>query len=385
MSTRRDTDPLDILDELVRIPSHEDDTKAAHRLAERLERLRPHGVRVSLHEVREQEGSPVQVNVRAEWGEGGRSLLLNSHLDTVPPGPGWPTDPFTPTRQGEWIQGLGTADAKGCLAAMVSAFERLTRTLPRSRGRLVLTAVALEESAGRGTRAEVEAGVRADAAIVGEPTELELCVAHKGVLRMEVATNGTAAHASEPWAGASAISAMHPVLASLDRLAEAVASRREEPVGRSSLAVTTIAGGTARNVIPARCVISLDRRLLPREDASAARAEIEEAVRSASRTAEISPILLAEAASTPADAELVRAALAELSSLRGVRAAPTGFGACCDMHLIRNEGGMPCVILGPGSLSQAHHAGERVRAEEVRLAADLYERIAARWLSGTLG
>jgi len=267
---------------------------------------------------------------------------------------------------------------------MLAAFESVARAQDPTSGRLVLSAVGMEETTGRGSEAEVRAGLRADAAIIGEPTDLEVCVAHKGVLRLEVTTLGKAAHASEPWEGANAISAMLPVVASLDELAARIAVRSEEPVGRASLSVTTIAGGTARNVVPARCVISLDRRLLPGESAAAARAEIEAAVRAASGgAAKVEEVLVAEAAATPATAEIVRVALEAAARSRGGPASPRGFAACCDMRLFRNLGGMPCIILGPGSLSQAHRADEHASVAEIRRAAVIYREIVTRWFSAS--
>jgi acetylornithine deacetylase/succinyl-diaminopimelate desuccinylase len=174
---------------------------------------------------------------------------------------------------------------------------------------------------------------------------------------------------------------MAGVVAALERLAADIARRTEEPVGRASLAVTTIRGGTARNVVPARCEISLDRRLLPRENAAEARAEIEAAVRAACpRGAEVRQSLVADAAATDPGDAIVRLASETVARLRGSPERTSGFGACCDMRLFRNLGGMPVVILGPGSLSQAHRADERVPESEVRLAARIYEETAERWL-----
>jgi succinyl-diaminopimelate desuccinylase len=378
-------DPVAILESLVSIPTHETELEAAKWLESHLEPVcRATGGRVSVREIA--GAASGRCVLRAEWGSGPRSLIMNSHLDTVPPSDAWSADPFSPRRDGDAVVGLGAADAKGCLAAMVAAFETVARCADPAAGRLVLSAVGMEETAGLGTEREIQAGLRADAVIVGEPTDLEVCVAHKGVLRIDIATLGVAVHSSEPWAGENAISAMAPIIARLDELARSIADRREDPVGRASLAVTTIAGGTARNVVPARCEISVDRRLLPREDARAAREEIEAAVRAAARGAvEIEQALLAEAAATPASDPVVRAALEAVSRGRGVAATPRGFGACCDMRLFRNLGGMGTVVLGPGSLGQAHHADERVSAAEVRLAAAIYADIAGRWLAGGSG
>ena len=378
-------DPIPVLDALVRIRSHEQVGEAAAHLAGRLEKLARHGVRLTVTDVPGQESG--QRNVRAEWGEGKRSLTLNSHMDTVPPSAEWTTDPFVPVVEGDRFTALGAADAKGCLASMLAAFETVVSTVSPDRGRLVYSAVALEEGAGLGAQAEVARGLRTDAVIVGEPTDLEVCVAHKGVLRMRVTVIGKAAHASEPWEGRNAIVGMRVVLDELERLSARVSERSEEPVGRATLAVTMIEGGTAQNVIPAKCVLVLDRRLLPRESAAEARAEIQNAVSTALREAGLSggvkEISLGDSASTPADSDVARTVLSALAANTGGVHRTRGFGACCDMYHFARAGGMPTVILGPGSLSQAHHAQEWVSPTEVRRAPAVYTDIIRRWFGVT--
>lgn len=375
-----DSDPIPILEDLVRIPSHETVAELAGHLAGRLDGLRGAGVRVTVSDV---PGAPGQCNVRAVFGEGEPSLILNSHMDTVPPGPGWLTDPFVPTRSGDRVTALGAVDAKGCLAAMFVAFRSVATSLRPGAGRLIFSAVALEETAGRGSEIEVTEGPRAGAVVVGEPTDLDVCVAHKGILRLRVTVLGKAAHASEPWVGQNAITAMQPVIREIERLAVRLSARTEDPVGPASLAITTVEGGTAINVIPARCSITLDRRLLPGENVSDARAEIEATVREALLVGgvqgRVEPISVADAAATPRDAPIVRTALDAVAAAGG-SLRPRGFGACCDMYLFAGKGGMPCVILGPGSLGQAHHADEAVPMGAVRRAARVYTDLARRWL-----
>jgi succinyl-diaminopimelate desuccinylase len=239
--------------------------------------------------------------------------------------------------------------------------------------------VSYEEESGKGTAAEVDAGSTADAAIVGEPTSLRVCVAHKGVLRLRVTTRGRSAHASEPWEGDNAISRMAPVISALDSLAARVSERRDPLLGPATLTATLIEGGIGRNVVPPQCSLVLDRRLLPGDTAAEAQAAIERVA--AALGASVEPLSLAEGAATPQDAPIALAALAARDAVVGGSSQAVGFGACCDMHHLVHGGGIPTVILGPGDLSQAHKADEHVAIDEVVRAVEIYRRTALSWLA----
>jgi len=235
--------------------------------------------------VTELDGKPL--NVVAEIGAGPRAIVLDSHVDTVPPGDPalWFTDPLTPAEKDGLIYGRGAMDAKGCLTAMIVAFETLARKCDGLPGRVILMAVGGEERGGLGTKTEVARGLKADVAIVGESTRLVPMIAHKGVLRLEVGVTGRAAHASDPEAGVNAIVVMGPILMALDELADKVRQRSEAYTGKASLVISTISGGVALNVIPASCVISIDRRVLPTETEEDATRGIVEVVNRAVRAA----------------------------------------------------------------------------------------------------
>jgi len=363
-----------LLRELVRIPSHESEGAVVDLLCRR---FRDRGIPCETRPV----GPAGRSNVIATCGEDVRSLIFNSHMDTVAPGDpaAWREPPFGAEIRAGRLYGRGSADAKGPLAAMIVAFESIARSHPRLAGRLILTAVCYEEENGRGTQAEVAAGTRAEAAVVGEPTSLRVCVAHKGVLRLRVTTRGKAAHASEPWEGANAISAMAPVIGALDGLAERLGQRRDPLLGPATLVTAMIEGGIGRNVVPPACSILIDRRLLPDESAADARAEVEALVRPLA--AEVGEVSLAEAAGIEPQAAIARAALAARAAVLGEPSRAVGFGACCDMWHLTKQGGIPAVILGPGSLSQAHKTDEHIDLAELERAAEIYRRLALDWLN----
>ncbi|HTX53542.1 MAG TPA: M20 family metallopeptidase [Candidatus Baltobacteraceae bacterium] len=360
-----------LLCELVAIPSYRHDEETILKyLVNRFER-QGIGCRIT-----NMDGKPL--NLVAEIGSGPRRIILNSHVDTVPPGDPalWASDPLEPVERDGKIYGRGSEDAKGCLASMIVAFETLAAR-PALPYQVVLMAVGAEERGGLGTRLEVANGMRADAAIIGESTGLVPQIAHKGVLRLEVEVIGKAAHASDPEAGVNAITGMAYVITALDRLAAQVRCRAESYTGHASLVVSTISGGTALNVIPARCVISIDRRVLPTEKESDVHQEIVKTVGSAlpagsSAKTEIRTVRFVLPSATAPDAPIVCAAEQAASRLLGKPITAVGFSATCDMTYLVNGGSIPTVILGPGSIAVAHQADEYIAIDELTRAVPLY-------------
>ncbi|HTU01903.1 MAG TPA: M20 family metallopeptidase [Candidatus Sulfotelmatobacter sp.] len=370
-----------LLAELIAIPSYAppQEEAIAHYLIQRLSRQ---GIRCRATEA---DGKPL--NVVAEIGEGPRAIVLNSHLDTVPPGDPalWATDPLSPVEKAGCLYGRGAGDAKGPLAAMVLAFEALARAsvLP---GRVILMAVGAEERGGLGTQAEVARGVAAQAAIIGESTGLVPMVAHKGVLRLEIEVQGKAAHASAPDAGVNAIVAMAPVIQALADLATTVERRSERYTGRASLVISTITGGVALNVIPARCMLSIDRRVLPTETEADATREIVRAAEQALPQAAGArlawrKVRFVPPAVTDASERIVRVAESVCSRLLERPVTAEGFTATCDMTYLVNQAKIPTIILGPGSLAVAHQANEQIALDQVALGAQAYRETVESWLA----
>jgi acetylornithine deacetylase len=195
---------------------------------------------------------------------GGRTLLLNGHLDTV--GVEGMDEPFRPRIAGGRLYGRGAYDMKGALAAAICAAVDASRL--GLRGDVVLTAVADEELASVGTAAVLER-IRADAAIVCEPTELRLAVAHKGFAGFEIATHGRAAHGSRPDLGVDAIARMGRVLVELEALDRRLREHPPHPLlGTGSVHASLIEGGQEYSSYPERCLLTGERRTLPGESAA---------------------------------------------------------------------------------------------------------------------
>jgi len=226
------------------------------------------GLEVEVEEVA--PGRPNVIGVLRGSG-GGRSLLLNAHMDTV--GVTGMENPHTPVVRGNRLYGRGAYDMKSGLAiAMIAAAQAKTRHL---RGDLIITAVCDEEYASIGTEAIVKRW-HADAAIVTEPTELQLCVAHKGFVWLQVATRGIAAHGSRPDLGVDAIAKMGHVLVELEKLDQSLRENPTHPLLKSgSLHASLIRGGQELSSYPDACLLDVERRTAPGETPTLVHAQIQ--------------------------------------------------------------------------------------------------------------
>jgi succinyl-diaminopimelate desuccinylase len=363
-----------ILKDLVAIPTYEGIGEAVRYFEKRLQAI---GVRC---QVGLKDGKPLYL--LAELGEGEPSLIFNGHIDTVPPGreDEWQHPPFAGVCQDGLLWGRGAADAKGPLAAQAAAFESLAGKL--SRGRLVFMAVGEEERGGLGTKAALAAGARAQGAVVGEPTSLEIHVAHKGVLRAAISVRGKAAHASNPQGGSNAIMGMARVLPRLQALHQELTARWEDFTGSPSLVVATIEGGRALNMVPDLCRITIDRRLIPGETGGEAWRELEKVVeeeRSKGLKISLEEIRTIQPAYTDPGAPIAKVLQEAIAKVLKQPAKVGGFNACSDMSYL-NQAGIPTVIFGPGSIQQAHRVDEFVDLEAVKAAAGVYQEMALSWL-----
>ena len=369
-----------LLCDLVAIPSYGGQEDAIIRYL--TERFARQGIACSVTELDSR-----LLNVVAEIGNGSRAIILNSHVDTVPPGDPapWQTDPLVPVEKDSVIYGRGAMDAKGCLTSLIVAFESLAEREDTLPNRVILMALGAEERGGLGTKAEVAKGLKAQAAIIGESTGLIPMIAHKGVLRLEVEVIGRAAHASDPDAGINAIVVMGSIIQALNGLSRTVRQRSEPYTGKASLVISTISGGVALNVIPPSCVISIDRRVLPNEtEADATREIVEVADHAVPATTgaqvTVRKVRFVPPAVTDARSPIVAATERACSEVLGRPIRAAGFSATCDMTYLVNNAGIPTVILGPGDIEVAHQANERISIEQMVLGVEVYAKTIEHWM-----
>lgn len=292
-------------------------------------------------------------------------MLLNSHLDTVPPASGWSADPWTPRVEGGRVTGLGANDAKGCVAAMIETLLGVKRDLDRGRGlggTLVLALTAEEETTGRGLIDTLPLIQPIDAAIVGEPTGLTPMIAQRGLLILRCLARGRTSHpANTP--PDTAENAIQNALADIVRLHDFDWGEPHPLLGRCHAHVTWISGGLARNVIPDVCEFWLDVRTTPLESHAALTARLRELLRSEVHVHSDRLVPVQTAESEPVVQAVLRA-------LPGTR--PAGSATMSDMVTLR---GVPCVKIGPGESARSHTPDEYVRAEELEAGAAAYGRM----------
>jgi acetylornithine deacetylase/succinyl-diaminopimelate desuccinylase-like protein len=300
---------------------------------------------------------------------GGPSLMLNAHMDTV--GAGGMARPFEPVVKDGRIYGRGAYDMKGSLAAIMIAAREASKT--GLRGDLIVTAVSDEEVASLGTESVLER-FRADAAIVTEPTELRLCLAHKGFVWIEVEATGVAAHGSRADIGVDAITAMGPVLTGVGELADRLAGGKPHPLlGHGSIHASVIEGGGEMSTYPARCVARLERRTLPGEDAAGSLREIADLTRDGRVSARL--VLERKPSEVASDTRIAQAVM-------DAAAGPESIGVAywMDMALL-NAAGIPAVAFGPAG--EGEHADvEWVDLASLETCVDVYLKAAER-LSST--
>ena len=293
---------------------------------------------------------------------GGRSLLLNGHLDTV--GVAGMEAPFEPRIEDDRLYGRGAYDMKGALAAILLAARDVTGL----RGDVIVTLVADEELASIGTEAIVE-HLRADAAIVVEPTDLRVAIAHRGFVGFELETEGIAEHGSRPDLGVDAIAKMGPILVALAELDERLQRGPTHPlVGPASLHASLIEGGQELSTFPARCLLTGERRTIPGETVG----QIETELRAIAGEAALRIIASRE----PLTAD-PQHPFAEL--VRSIADAGDFVGALfwTDAALFAGAG-IPTVVFGPAG-EGAHAAVEWVSLASLERVREVVVRVAAEW------
>jgi acetylornithine deacetylase len=333
-------------------------------------------------EVRLQEVVPGRPNVIASIGPADApALMLNGHLDVVGV-EGMVHPPFDAELRDDLIYGRGSADMKGGIAAMCAAAA--LGSAAAARRRIVVAAVVDEEWESLGMRALIADGVRADAAIVTEPTRLAICPAHRGFVWIDVELTGRAAHGSRYDIGVDAITHAGLLLAELDRLERTRESAARHPLlDRGSLHASTINGGVGMSTYPESCRLSIERRTLPGESADAALHEITQACE---RVRALDPRFDARVTLTtaqlPSDVPVNAPVVERLRSAleqENVPARIEGLSAWTDAALL-NEAGIPAICFGPGDIALAHAAEESVPVKEIVTATRVLTSVVADWM-----
>ena len=335
------------------------------------------GFRVAL-----QDSGEGRQNVIARIGpSGARSLLFNGHLDTVGV-EGMVHAPWDPVIRSGRLFGRGSTDMKGGVAAMCAAAARAASA--GLAGEIIVAAVTDEEFQSAGTLAMLASGVRADAAIVTEPTRLAVCPAHRGFAWLELVVLGRAAHGSRHDVGVDAIALAALVVAELEAFQQEVLTTRSHPLlGRPSLHASLVSGGLGLSTYPDRCAVTFERRTIPGETAADFTREVEEAcarvrARRPELVAEVRPTFSQGPNNVAPDHPIVGALTRALES--AARPAPIEGLSCWTDAALLTAAGIPAICFGPGDIALAHAAEEYVDVPEIEGAVDVLERLAGAWM-----
>ncbi|WP_370551598.1 M20/M25/M40 family metallo-hydrolase [Clavibacter sp. VKM Ac-2873] len=373
-------DPVDLAAELIRIDSTNPDLVPGAAGEARVAAFAAAWLRARGFDVRVLEEAPGRPTVlaTARGTGGGRTLLLDGHLDTVPPG-----DPerggLEPRIEDGRLLGRGAFDMKAGLAAMMVAADRARRA--GTRGDIVLALVADEEFGSIGTEEALRAlaadGARIDGAVISEPSQSEAIVAHRGFGWYEIRLRGRAAHGSMPEQGVDAIAHAGLVLRELDALADRLASGPRHPLlGTGAVRVSRIHGGSDAATVADSCVITLERRFLPGQSTADVEAELRRALDTvAARTpgmdAELVPLVARAAFEADVDGPLARAVLDSGARVTGAPVPHRGEPFWTDAGLV-HEAGIPCILLGVTG-GGAHADEEWAEVDSIRRLADVLE------------
>ena len=332
---------------------------------------------------------PDRANVigRIEGTGGGPILMLNGHLDVVPPGEleQWKHPPFEPHVEGGQLFGRGSCDMKGGVSAMLAAVKSILEDKTKLSGDLLVTFVADEESLGKGVDDLVERGYSADMAVIGEPTRLQVVTAHKGLIWVELTTFGKSAHAStvksnDRGGEVNAIYKMCKAILATENYLPALEKRTHKLVGNPTISVGEIVGGTKPNVVPDNCRAMIERRMLPGERSDQVIQEIQKiydeiGMSDRNFKCDLKTVNIRDAAEISEHEQIVKFCRDSVREVTGVDPGITGFIATSDMATLVNRAKIPTVLLGPGDLAHAHAPNEFVSINELVLASRIYEHL----------
>jgi succinyl-diaminopimelate desuccinylase len=321
-------------------------------------------------------------------GSGGKpALLYSAHLDTVPVGAEqWQYDPFNGELEGGRIWGRGASDMKSGLAAIMAAAKALASTRLPLKGDLFLALTAGEEVGLLGAhhlvkRHEME---RVGMIIVGEPSSNEVVIAEKGALWVELVTSGKTAHGSMPDCGRNALTMMLALLNEIEKMP--LTCDVHPLLGVFTRSINSISAGVAINVVPDRCLATIDMRTVPGQDHKVILAQIEKSIdllkeRSPGFQATIRPLADYQPIAIEPDVVEVNAFMDVVSQVRGVQGKPKAVRYYSDAAVYVPVLKVPMVICGPGIAELAHQPNEYVETDKLVEAARIYSLFAARQLS----
>ena len=311
-----------------------------------------------------------------------KTILLTSHLDVVPVGDpnSWKSDPFEPRVEDGQVYARGACDAKGSVAAMAVSIANLASIAERSTGNVMFLGVWGEEKGGVGSKWAVKKGLKASAAIVGEPTGLTIAVAQKGRVGIEIELTGRISHPLYPAEGINPILTASKLISFIESYANEVSRKKDSLVGGGSLIINRIQAG-AKGVLtpPDKCFLTLSQWFIPNQTHDEVISEIENHLDNFSKENGIiinrsyhkgaCPYMISE------DEIIVKCLKKGIEAVTGLKPKLTGRPASCDMYVFGLEV-IPTIVFGPGNLASAHSVDEYLEIEQLITATRIYSETA---------
>jgi acetylornithine deacetylase/succinyl-diaminopimelate desuccinylase family protein len=376
---------IKLTQDLVRIPSHKDTPGFERDVANYIHNyMLKEGISSELHPVIG-ERSNVVVTIK---GDGtGHSLMFNGHTDTVLPY-NMTVEPFKAFIEDGKIYGRGSVDMKGALASFMMTLIAIKRSGFVPGGDIIFTAVIGEEGRSEGTEYIVKSDIRADAAIVGEPSDFEYAIGHRGLEWFDVTFYGKASHSGKPELGVNAIEqAMNFINRVKEDLYPKLKDKYDEHMGGSVMNFGTITGGTEASTVADKCILRIDRRYIPGEDAETAMAEYQDIIDSLNAEdstfnakIEVTPesilALFHPPLITSFNEPIVTVVRESIKNIINEEPTITRGIGWSDAALLKTYANIPTVVLGPGDLSLAHTEREHVKIIDLVNAVDIYSNIA---------
>lgn len=365
LRTVDDAETLLLLCQLIELPSPNPPGDEAPVVRALWEHLTSAGIRPILDSV-----ASARPNLTATIGpSGGPTLLLNGHTDTMPPGEGWSVSPYKATRRHGRVYGLGAADMKAGLAAMVAAMTAVLRCGAPLRGQVILDAVVDEEGNGAGTKRVLNRGRRADWGLIAEPTSLQLARTGNGQVNFTVNFYGTAGHGSMPEQGHNAIYDAAAFVRDIEAAALAIRTQVHPLIGPASYSVGTVSGGVRTSIIPSRCAVGVDRRLVPGETVAEAVEELRTVLervmtRRPGAHADVGLDVEYEPFEVSEELALCQVLAQAVQDVRHRPSSFIGLRGTTDAVFL-GTAGVPTIVFGPGSIEQTHQPDEYVEEHQV--------------------
>ena len=365
--------------ELIKIPS--DETAGEKEVCEYLESyLKSLGMKVRLQEV-----LPNRPNIIAEviGDEVGKSIMFNGHVDTVPVGDikKWSMDPYSAIIKDNKLFGRGSTDMKGAIASMIIAMKFIMNNVEKFNGKIIFTGVMAEETTGLGTQKIVEENIKADMAVVGEPSDEKIYRAHKGTMWFNLSTYGKLEHSSESNSESNnAIINMMKLIMEINEISKELETIENNLVGHPSINIGLIDGGTKQNMIADSCRISIDRRTLPEEKTDEILDKLRirlDGLRSLDDrlTFDLEIDTIREAVEVAESEQIVQEVKNALNKVINKDPTISGMKATTDMSILVNQGNIPSVIYGPGFIKQAHTVDEFIEVKRLVESSHVYTEI----------